>query len=84
MVTIADAQEFPQLQRAIEEVSATFDNARDLTAIMNDQFDIPDEGARLRRAQLMGYMVRNEMDRLAPVVAALDRMTIPTAIMRAA
>ena len=84
MVTIADGQEFPRLQRAIEDVSLIFGNTRDLTAIMNDQFDIANESDRARRAQLMAYMVRNEMDRLAIKVNALDDFVFPVAMAQAA
>lgn len=84
MVSIEDGQEFPQLQRVIEEISAIFDNAHDLTAIMHDQFDITDERGRIRRAQLMSYMVRNEMDRLAIKVRMLDGLAFPAQLARAA
>lgn len=71
MVSIADGFEFPQLQKTIEDLWATFNRADEMSAILNEQFDHQDDVARETRIILMAEMLKKEMSSLGDHVFAL-------------
>lgn len=77
MVSIADGHEFPQLQKAIDELWATFNRAHEMAAILNEQFDHRDDAARETRINLMADMLKKEMSSLSDNVFALIDLKHP-------
>ena len=84
MVSIAEGQEFPQLQKVIEEVNNLFGDAFDLTEIMNDQFNHLCEVERLRRVQLLASKLGADMNILSEKMLDLTEFLFPESIARMA
>ncbi len=82
MVSIAHGDEFPQLQKTIEEVRNLFGDIYDLTAIMNDQFRLDQiDDSRERRAELVAKKLSEDIERLASKMCQLTEFEFPRMAM---
>lgn len=74
MAVIADAEDFPQLQKTIDDLWATFNRTHEMAAILNEQFAHKEDCERETRITLMAEMLRKEVVALGDHVFTLVEM----------